>query len=110
MKYVVAALAIGIAALAPAAHAQSVGEKTGVNSALGISPSTADFVKQVAVSDMFEIESSKLATEKGDASTKTFAQQMVKDHTKTSTELKSTAQGVAEIPTAMDSSHQSKLD
>ena len=36
--------------------AQSVGEKTGVNSVLGISPSTPDFVKQVAISDMFEIE------------------------------------------------------
>jgi hypothetical protein len=31
--------------------AQSVGEKSGVNSALGVSPSTADFVKQVASSD-----------------------------------------------------------
>jgi len=28
--------------------AQSVGEKTGVNSTLGISPSTADFVKEAA--------------------------------------------------------------
>ena len=31
------------------AFAQSVGEKTGVNSTLGISPTTADFVKEVAV-------------------------------------------------------------
>jgi putative membrane protein len=31
-----------------AALAQSVGEKTGVNSTLGISPSTADFVKEAA--------------------------------------------------------------
>jgi putative membrane protein len=92
------------------AQAQSVGEKTGVKSALGISPSTADFVKQVAVSDMFEIESSELAAVRADQATKTFAQQMVKDHTKTSTELKSLAQGAAEIPRAMDSSHQSKLD
>lgn len=103
------AVALCAAALASSAQAQSVGEKTGINSALGISPSTADFVKQVAVSDMFEIESSKLAAEKADAATKAFAQQMIKDHTKTSTELKGIAQG-AEIPTAMDSSHQSKLD
>lgn len=46
---------------ASAAPAQSVGEKTGVNSTLGISPSTPDFVKQVAIGDMFEIESNKLA-------------------------------------------------
>ena len=62
------------------------------------------------MSDMFEIESSKLAAERGDQATKTFAQQMVKDHTKTSTELKGMAQGVAEIPSALDSAHQSKLD
>ncbi|MET4792840.1 putative outer membrane protein [Bradyrhizobium japonicum] len=44
--------------LAGPALAQSLGEKTGVNSALGVAPTTADFVKEVAVSDMFEIESS----------------------------------------------------
>jgi putative membrane protein len=109
MKFLLATLAICAAALTAGAQAQSVGEKTGINSALGISPSTADFVKQVAISDMFEIESSKLAAEKGDAPTKTFAQQMIKDHMKTSTELKGMAQG-AEIPSALDSSHQSKLD
>ena len=32
-----------------ATFAQSVGEKTGVNSTLGISPTTADFVKEVAM-------------------------------------------------------------
>ena len=42
--------------LAGPALGQSVGEKTGVNSVLGISPSTPDFVKEVAISDMFEIE------------------------------------------------------
>jgi putative membrane protein len=34
----------------------------------------------------------------------------VEEDAKTSTELKGMAQGVAEIPAAMDSSHQSKLD
>jgi putative membrane protein len=93
--------------------AQSVGEKTGVNSTLGISPSTPDFVKQVAISDMFEIESNKLALEKGNAAEKSFASQMVKDHTKTSSELKELVSGgkvKAELPTALDSAHQSKLD
>src|SRR5882757_6982841 len=52
-------------AFAVPATAQSVGEKTGVNSALGITPKTEDFVKEVALSDMFEIESSKLAAQKG---------------------------------------------
>src|SRR3978361_91076 len=99
--------------LAGPALAQSAGEKTGVNSALGISPTTADFVKEVAISDMFEIESNKLAQDKGNAPEKTFASQMVADHTKTSTELKglvSSGKVKAELPTALDSSHQSKLD
>src|SRR5687768_6249158 len=87
--------------------AQSVGEKTGVNSALGISPSTPDFVKQVAISDMFEIESNKLGENKGNAAQKSFAAQMVKDHTKTSAELKSLVSSgkvTAELPAAIDSS------
>jgi putative membrane protein len=88
------------------------GEKSGINSALGITPKTEDFVKEAAVSDMFEIESSRLATTKGDAATKAFAAQMVTDHTKTSSELKTAVTGDSglQIPTALDDSHQSKLD
>jgi putative membrane protein len=90
--------------------AQSVGEKTGINSTLGISPTTPDFVKEVAISDMFEIDSSKLAVDRADTSTKAFAEQMVKDHTKTSTELKGMTIANAPIPVVLDSAHQSKLD
>ena len=107
------AIALGWLLLANPALAQSAGEKTGVNSALGISPTTADFVKEVAISDMFEIESNKLAQDKGNASEKKFASQMVADHTKTSAELQglvSRGKVKAELPTALDSSHQSKLD
>src|SRR5689334_21563270 len=90
--------------------AQSVGEKSGVNSALGMAPATADFVKEVAISDMFEIESSKLAQERADASSKTFAAKMIKDHTATSTELKSlAAKANLQVPTALDTPHQQKL-
>ena len=106
-------IALACLLIATPALAQSVGEKTGVNSVLGVSPSTVDFVKQVAISDMFEIEASKLAQQKGNATEKTFASQMVTDHTKTSTELKGLVSGgkvKAELPTALDSSHQSKLD
>ncbi len=95
------------------AVAQSVGEKTGVNSVLGVSPSTPDFVQQVAISDMFEIESNKLGEQKGGAEQKAFAAQMVTDHTKTSTELKglvSSGKVKAQLPTAPDNAHQSKLD
>src|SRR5437763_5408768 len=106
-------IVMGCLLLASPILAQSAGEKTGVNSALGISPTTADFVKEVATSDMFEIESSKLAQQKGNAPEKTFASQMVTDHTKTSDELKglvTSGKVKAELPAALDSSHQSKLD
>jgi putative membrane protein len=106
-------IVLGCVLLAGPAFAQSAGEKTGVNSALGISPTTADFVKEVAISDMFEVESNKLAQTKGNADEKAFASKMVSDHTKTSTELKGLVAGgkvKAELPTALDSSHQSKLD
>jgi predicted outer membrane protein len=53
--------------------AQSVPEKTGVNSTLGISPSTQDFVIEAANSNMLEIESSKLVAARGDAKDKAFA-------------------------------------
>jgi putative membrane protein len=99
--------------IAAPAFGQSVGEKSGVNSALGISPTTADFVKQVAISDMFELQSNKLAEERGNAAEKAFAATMIKDHTKTSDELKAMVKNgdvKEELPTSVDSSHQSKLD
>jgi putative membrane protein len=106
-------VALGALLLASPALAQSVGEKTGVNSTLGVAPTTADFVKEVAVSDMFEIDSSKLAQDKGNAAEKKFASQMIADHTKTTTELKGlilSGKVKADLPDALDSSHQSLLD
>jgi putative membrane protein len=108
-----AMLAAAAALLSSAALAQSAGEKTGVNSTLGISPTTTDFVKEAAMSDMMEIESSKIAQQKGNADEKKFAGQMITDHTKTSSELKgmvTSGDVKAEIPAALDSSSQSKLD
>jgi putative membrane protein len=113
MKKSLLTLAAAALLLSSAALAQSVGEKTGVNSALGISPTTADFVKEAATSDMMEIESSKIAQQKGNAEEKKFAGQMITDHTKTSSELKSMVSSgdvKAEIPAALDSASQSKLD
>jgi putative membrane protein len=107
------AILTGAILIASPAFGQSVGEKTGVNSTLGIAPKTADFVKEAAISDMFEIQSNKLAEERGNAAEKSFAATMVADHTKTSSELKALVSGgsvKAEIPTALDSAHQSKLD
>jgi putative membrane protein len=110
MKY----LAVGFAVvfLVAPATAQSVGEKTGVNSVLGISPTTADFVKEAATSDMFEIQSSQIAQERGNASEKSFAATMIKDHQKTTDDLKSMVSDgevKAELPSGLDSAHQSEI-
>jgi putative membrane protein len=91
--------------------AQSMGEKTGVNSALGVTPKTSDFVGEAAMSDMFEIQSSQMAAQKTDGDVQAFANQMVTDHTKTSSELKGMApQQNLTLPTQMSSSQQSMLD
>jgi putative membrane protein len=107
-------LASSIVLLASAAFAQSVPEKAGVNSALGIAPKTQDFVTLAAQSDMLEIESSKLALTKADsAKAKQFADKMIKDHTATSNELKALVAGgkvPASLPPTLDKAHQEKLD
>ena len=111
MKCVAASVALVL--FAAPALAQSAGEKTGINSALGISPSTADFIKEAATSDMFEIQSSQLAEQRGNAAEKPFAAMMIRDHQKTTDELKAmVASGdlKADLPTALDSAHQSELD
>jgi len=93
------------------ALAQSVGEKTGVNSALGIAPKTEDFIKEVAMSDMTEVESAKIAEQKGNADEKKFAEMMVSDHTKTSSELKSMVPDnlKAALPSSLDGASQKKI-
>ncbi len=102
-----------IIAVAGYAHAESLSEKAGVNSVFGVSPSTPDFVKEVALSDLFEIQSSRLAKDKAKCPVASFADQMIEDHTKTSNELKGLVQSGAvkgDIPTGLDDSHQKKLD
>jgi putative membrane protein len=113
MNKLTASVAVAALLLSSAVMAQSVGEKTGVNSALGISPTTPDFVKEAANSDMLEIAAAQTAQQKGNDDEKKFAEQMITDHTKSSKELKAmVASGdvKAEIPTALDSSSQKKLD
>ena len=52
-------------------------------------PTTEDFVKTVAISDMFEVQSGQLASEKAqNGDVRSFGKQMVADHTKTSDQLK----------------------
>ena len=113
MNKLLASTACAVVLLSSLAHGQSIGEKTGVNSTLGISPSTQDFVTEAANSDMLEIAAAKEAEKKGDPDEKKFAGQMVTDHTKTSQDLKGLVDSgdvKATIPTKLDDSSQKKLD
>ncbi|MCG5243096.1 DUF4142 domain-containing protein [Azospirillum doebereinerae] len=70
------------------------------------------FVEKAAISDQFEIQAGKLATEKGQkAEVKTLGRSMVTDHGKTAETMKSLAKtkSVA-LPTALDAEHKQKLD
>lgn len=97
--------------LATPAWAETVGEKTGVNSTLGIAPTTVDFVHEAAISDMFEIQSSKLALDRTTGPTKTFAARMIADHSKTTDQLKTAAMmAKVDVPTKMDDAHQKMFD
>jgi putative membrane protein len=94
------------------AFAETLAEKTGVNSVIGVSPTTGDFVTEAAQSGLFEIQSSRLAQQKGDGAVKSFAAKMVADHTKIDDELKKIlADGTVKVslPTGMTSSQQSML-
>lgn len=93
--------------------AQSIGEKIGVNSTLGIAPKTQDFVTEAANSDMLEIAAAKIAQQKGNADEKKFAGQMITDHTKTSADVKQLIDSgavKAELPTVLNAVSQSKID
>jgi putative membrane protein len=76
-------------------------------------PSTPDFVAKVAVSDMYEVQAGKLAAEKGQSEAiKSFGQQMVEAHTKTSEELlqivKSKDRKI-NVPASLDAKHEKML-
>jgi putative membrane protein len=100
-------LAVAVLFISGPLHAQSIGEKTGVNSALGLAPKTQDFVTEAAQSDMSEIASSEAALQKGSDKIKSFANQMVADHKKTSADLKKLAPAAgANLPTEMTASQK----
>jgi len=107
--FLVAVIAAG---LSSAAIAQSLGEKTGVNPLLGITPKTEDFIKEAAISDMLEIAAAKIAQEKGNADEKKFAEQMIRDHGETNSELKQLVPPgfKSALPTSLDGDSQKDLD
>ena len=75
--------------------------------------SPQDFTTKVAIANMFEIETSKLALKQGTrADVRTFAQKMVDDHTKAGKAFKTVlaTDTAVTAPAALDDDHQKKLD
>ena len=75
--------------------------------------SAQEFASKAAGSNMFEIESSRLALKSASSSdVKAFAQQMIDDHTKAGNELKAAASNASDIkvPDALDDMHKASLD
>lgn len=98
---------------APANAAQQNTEPQPPQGATEPAPSTADFVKNAAISGMFEIESSRLALEKKAKGDRHFADKMIRDHKKIDAQLKhlvGSGRVKAELPKALDSQHQEMLD
>jgi putative membrane protein len=71
----------------------------------GGAPTTPDFVKKAAMSDLYEVEAGKIASEKGQSeAVKEFGRHMVEAHSKTSEELKAIVQAEklnVELPTKL---------
>lgn len=86
-------IALLLAGFPAVAMSQSFSERTGINSLLGISPSTQDFVNQVTLNEMFAQELARLAGERGGEKIKAFAEQILKDHKTTSAHMRALVHG-----------------
>lgn len=91
----------------------AAGGAVGAVSAATLGRTTEGFVTGAAIGDMYEIEAGRMAsTMATNADLKAFGQQMVTDHTRMSSELR-TAAGAASgvtIPAAMDERRQGMID
>jgi putative membrane protein len=76
--------------------------------------STTDFVQKAAMSDMYEVEAGKIASQKGQtAPVKGFGEMMVTAHSKTTEELKGIVASEkinVDLPAKLDSKHQKLID
>jgi len=110
-------LVLGLAACGeknPAAESTPIAETAAPEAPATAMPESGvtTFVEKAAISDMFEIESAKIAIERSKVKPVTdFAKMMVDMHTASSAELAplATAAGVT-TPTALDEDHLKKLE
>lgn len=74
--------------------------------------SSAEFVRQAAISDMFETQSSELAAIRADAPARVFAAKMDEDHQKSSSELHMIIKPhwqTTPFPPRLDAPHEAKM-
>lgn len=119
MLLAASAMALGFAACSPenpASEATSTGEvaldgNTTTDTA-NVDAGVKNFVEKVAISDMYEIEASKIALERSKVQpVKDYAQMMIDAHTATTNELLPLASAaMVAPPTALDNDHMGKLD
>jgi putative membrane protein len=78
----------------------------------GAAPTSASFVRKAGEGGLAEVEASKLAASKAQSpQVREFAEQMVKDHSKANTELKSVAkQKSLEVPASVNAEHKAALE
>jgi len=77
-------------------------------------PKTSDFVKKVAMSDLYEVKAGKIASEKGQSeAVKAFGRNMVEAHSKMSEELKGIALSEklkVKLSAELDDKHRKMID
>jgi putative membrane protein len=77
-------------------------------------PSSPDFVKSAAMSDLYEVEAGKIASERGQSeAVKEFGRHMVEAHSKTSEELKGVVEAEkidVKLPTKLDKKRRKLID
>lgn len=110
VRTALATIALAVSALSGAAHAAPDPMTTATGGKLASGDRT--FVTMAAISDMTEIQASKLAQTNGSSqAVKDFGQQMITDHGKTTAEL-TTILGPKSVtpPAHVDKSHEKDLD
>ena len=106
------ALLLGVSLMAAtAAYAQTATETPAATATTQVTD-PQQFADMASSSNMFEIESSRVALEKATSDeVKTFAQHMIDDHGKAGEDMKAAAQSDGITPAdALQPAHQAKLD
>ena len=94
------------------ADASTPHQRDSLKTTTGAHVSANDFVTKATLDGMTEVQVGQMAIQKAQSDgVKRFAQQMVTDHTKANTELKSIASGKnIPVPAQLDAEHQSMVD